>query len=87
VKRRLFIDSEILQFLADLEPSVRRMLNRRFDLIRDFPDQHAEFTTREGGRDLAGCIEGDYAILFWDDFADRHVKIMRVVPADEIEEG
>jgi hypothetical protein len=38
----------------------------------------------DDGRDLDGHIAGRFAIHFWDDFADRHVKIMGVTWADEV---
>ena len=86
MKRRLLIDSEAITFVASLKKQERESLYRRFDLIREAPEKHAEFVHRDAmGRDLDGCIEGGFAILFWDDFADRHVKIMEVVLADKVE--
>jgi hypothetical protein len=36
------------------------------------------------GRDSDGHIAGRFAMLFWEDFADRHVKIVAVAWADEV---
>jgi hypothetical protein len=85
VKRRLLIDSEVLGFLARLRKRDREFLLLRFAAIRDFPGQHMDYRTRDdAGRDLDGHIAGRFAIHFWDDFADRHVKIMGVTWADEV---
>ena len=37
-----------------------------------------------GGRPLDVHIAGRFAISYWDDFADRHVKIMDVDWADDV---
>ena len=37
-----------------------------------------------GGAHAAEGIAGRFAIVFWDDFADRHVKIMDVAWADDV---
>ena len=85
MKRRLLIDSEALEFLGRLKKRDREFLLSRFEAIRDFPAQHADYRHRdETGRDLDGHIAGRFAIVFWDDFADRHVKIMGVAWADEV---
>jgi hypothetical protein len=85
VKRRLLIDSTVLEFLARLKKRDRDFLTTRFEAIRDFPSQHNDYRHRdETGRDLDGHIAGRFAIIFWDDLADRHVKIMGVTWADEV---
>ena len=85
MKRRLLIDSEILDFLGRLKRRDRDFLLARFAAIRDFPAQHVDYHHRdESGRDLDGHIAGRFAIVFWDDFADRHIKIMGVTWADEV---
>jgi hypothetical protein len=57
----------------------------RFEAIRDFPRAHVDYRHRdETGRDLDGHIAGRFAIVFWDDFADRHIKIMGVTWADDV---
>ncbi len=85
MKRRLLIDSEVLEFLGRLKKRDRDFLLSRFEAIRDFPAQHVGYHQRdERGRDLDGHIAGRFAIVFWDDFADRHIKIMGVAWADEV---
>lgn len=85
MKRRLLIDSLVLEFVAKLKRRDREFLIARFEAIRDFPSRHVDYrTTDESGRELDGHIAGRFAIAFWDDFADRHVKIMDVTWADEM---
>ena len=83
MKWRLFLDIEVIEFLKTVRPRVRERLFAVFDQIRDHPEHCREFTETDAtGRDLSGMIREGFAIFFWDDFADRHVKIMRVTPAD-----
>lgn len=85
MKPRLLVDSEVLTFLGGLKKRDREFLLTRFEAIRDFPSAHVDYRHRdETGRDLDGHIAGRFAIVFWDDFADRHVKIMGVTWADEV---
>lgn len=85
MKRRLLIDSTVLEFLSQLRKRDREFLLARFEAIRDFPAQHMDYVHRdESGRDLDGHVAGRFAIEFWDDLADRHLKIMGVTWADEM---
>ena len=85
MKPRLLVDSEVIEFLGRLKRRDREFLLTRFEAIRDFPGAHVDYRHRdETGRDLDGHIAGRFAIVFWDDFADRHVKIMGLTWADEV---
>jgi mRNA-degrading endonuclease RelE of RelBE toxin-antitoxin system len=86
VKRRLLIDSTVLEFLGSLRKRDREFLLTRFEAIRDFPAHHADYVHRgENGRTLDGHIAGRFAIIFWDDAADHHLKIMGVTWADDVQ--
>lgn len=79
---RLLIDIEVFDFLQALKPAQRRRLLGQFRLIQDFPTNHIEYTERDlSDRIIAVCIMDGFAIHYWDDFADRHVKILAVTPA------
>ena len=53
--------------------------------LPNFHDRHTDYRTRdETGRELGGHIAGRFAIVFWDDFANRHIKILGVTWADEV---
>ena len=85
MKRRLLIDSLVLEFVGSLRKRDREFLLTRFEAIRELPERHADYRALdESGRELDGHIAGRFAIVFWDDFADRHVKIMGVTWADHI---
>jgi hypothetical protein len=85
VKRRLLIDSLVLDFVGKLKRRDRDFLVARFEAIREFPSRYVDYRTiDESGRELDGHIAGRFAIVFWDDSADRHLKIMDVTWADEM---
>ena len=85
MKPRLLIDSSVLEFIGRLRKRDREFLRARVEAIRDFPGPHADYRTRDDtGRELDGHIAGRFAIVFWDDFADRHGKILGVTWADEV---
>ena len=80
---RLLIDIEVLEFLRTLRAGEQRNLLRRFREIGASPDRHAYYPERDAvGREVAVYVFGRFAIKFWDDFADRQVKILDVHPAD-----
>ena len=84
MKPRLLIDSEVLDFVGALRKSDREFLQARFEAIRNAATRFSEYRSQdETGRDLDNHIAGRFAITYWDDFADRHVKIMAVRWADQ----
>ena len=83
MKRRLLIDSEVLVFMGRLKKRDREFLLRRFEAIREHPPNHVDFSHKdETGREFDGHIAERFAILFWDDLTDKHLKIMDVSWAD-----
>jgi hypothetical protein len=84
VKRRLLLDSEVVAFLEGLPLPRRTAIWRRLREISDAPDRFEDFHEKDAsGRDLAGHIFGSYAILYWDDLADRHLKVLEITSADD----
>ena len=84
MKWKLFLDLEVIEFLGTMPPRQRERFVRLFRRIREFPSNLAEFhETDETGREHSGIIFDGFAIFYWEDFADRHVKVMRICPADE----
>ena len=83
MKYRLLLDLEVYDFLAALKSSERRQLRKRFADMLESPARWEEFVDRDAnGRLLGVTVCGRFAITFWDDAADRHVKILRIVLAD-----
>ena len=85
MKPRLLIDSAVLAFMGQLKKRDRDFLMARFERIRDFPAQHADYQSAdEKGRSLDVHIAGRFAVIYWDDAADGHLKIMDVAWADDV---
>jgi hypothetical protein len=83
LKTRLLIDSEALGFVTALGKRDREFLRARFEEIRNAPIRFSVYRSRDAtGRELDNHVAGRFAITYWDDFADRHVKIMDVRWAD-----
>ena len=50
------------------------------------PDRFEDFHERDvRGRNLAGHVFGGYAVLYWDDLADRHLKVLEITSADDFQ--
>ena len=80
---RLLIDIEVLDFLRALRPREQRDLLKRFRAIVAFPSNFSDFVEQDSaGRRVNVHVYGKFAIKFWDDFADRHVKILDLHFAD-----
>lgn len=85
MKRRLLIDSTVLEFVGRLRKRDRDFLFQRFGQIRELPEDHADYQEAdETGRVFDVNVAGRFAISYWDDFADRHLKIMAVDWADDV---
>jgi len=83
--RRLLLDIEVIHYLEALEPQMRGAIWQRLKQIAVSPDRFADYHERdERGRDLAVHVFRGCAILFWDDFADRHLKVLEITDADEL---
>ncbi|MEA3213530.1 MAG: hypothetical protein QOE70_6587 [Chthoniobacter sp.] len=82
MKRRLLLAIEVIEFLGRLKKKDREMLLDRMERIRDFPSHFADFHEIDKTGDLDVHVTGRFAISFWDDSVDRHVKIMALRWAD-----
>ena len=80
---RLFIAVDVLDFLRTLRPREQRDLLQRFRDIAAFPSKFSDFVEYDSsGRRVDVHVFGKFAVKFWDDFADRHVKILDLHFAD-----
>ena len=83
MKYRLLIDYEALDVLASLKKPVQRLIHQRLRQIQEFPSHSADCDERDPTeRPLHVSVVGDYAITYWEDFADRHVKVLEIARAD-----
>jgi hypothetical protein len=80
---RLLIDIEVLEFLRTCKRKEQEDLLKRFREIATYPSSYSDFAEYDStGRRVDVHIHAGFAIKFWDDFADRHVKILEVHSAD-----
>jgi hypothetical protein len=80
---RLLIDLEVVELLQQLPRRVRDDLLTHFGRIREFPGNHSDFQERDAvGRPVDISVYGRFAIHYWTDVADRHIKILALKPAD-----
>ena len=70
--------------IQQLPRRVRNDLLSHFDRIRDFPSRYVDFHEHDAaGRRVEISIFRQFAIHYWADFADRHVKVLALKPADK----
>jgi len=83
MKYRLLIDYEVIEFIETLPRKDQRLLRNRFVAIQGYPGQYSDFTEPDSeGRRVGIHICRKYAIKFWEDHADKHVKILNAHFAD-----
>ncbi len=84
MNRRLLLDVEVVDFLERIDSRRRAAIWKRLREIARAPDSFVDYhELDERGRDLPVHVFHGYAILYWDDFADRHLKILEITGADD----
>ena len=80
---RLLIDYDVIEFMEALPRKERRLLRNRFVDIQSSPGRYSDYVEHDSeGRRVDINICGKFAIKFWNDHADRHLKILDVYFAD-----
>ena len=81
---KLLIDIEVVRHL-DLLPKRKRLrILTHLDHIRESPDRFSDFSENDtSGRRLEVSVVEGFAVHYWIDFADRHVKILAFYSADQ----
>jgi hypothetical protein len=80
---RLLIDIEIIEFLRSRPRAQQELLLARLRAIASDPTGYWDYTEQDSaGRDLGIHIFSKFAIWFWEDNADMHVKILEIHLAD-----
>ena len=80
---RLLVDLEVVRSLDLLPKGKRLRLLTHLDRIRESPDRHSDFSEDDAsGRRLEVSVIEGFAVHYWIDFADRHVKILAFYSAD-----
>jgi hypothetical protein len=80
---RLLIAIEVIDFLRIRPRAQQEALIARFRAIASAPTQFCDYTEPDAiGRDVGIHVFAKYAIRYWEDAADMHVKILEIHPAD-----
>ena len=80
---RLLVDIEVLEFLRTLSQREQTQLLKCFREIAAYPANHSDYPEDDAsGRRVEVHVFLRFAIKFWNDAADQHVKILDVHPAD-----
>ena len=80
---RLLLDIEVVEFIAGLPRREQIQVRKRLGEIQTTPTRFADYQERESdGRTLDVHVHCGFAIYYWDDFADRHIKVCRIRRAD-----
>ncbi len=84
IEFELLIAADVFDFLSSHRRAVRQRLRDRFDEICDAPEQCSDYQQQDSnGRQLDVNICGRFAIAYWIDHADKHLKILEIWPADK----
>ncbi len=80
---RLLISIEVVEFVERLPNKPRSAIRSLIEAIGNDPLGRSDAEDFDDtGRLLQIAIIGDYALMYWIDDADRHVKILDIHAAD-----
>lgn len=80
---RLLVAWDVIESLNRLPIATRKVLKNVLLQIGNFPDLMSDFCEpNDRGIPLDVHLSHGFAIKYWTDFADRHVKILEIEPAD-----
>jgi hypothetical protein len=78
-RRQYSLDGVAAEFVLTCNRTDQKRILAACQQLRDFPDTQSEFTRRDPtGRTIAVKIFRPFLIHYWDDFADRVVRIVRI---------
>ena len=85
---RLLIAIEVLDSLRTLRRRDQQNLLNRFREIAVFPSNYCDYVEHDStGRSVGVHVFGRFAIKFWNDSADRHLKILDLRFTDRSRHG
>lgn len=80
IEYRLLVDLEAVVELDNLSKRDRGSLLAFFQKLRSYPEGFSSADERDDvGRRIDIAAHAGWLIYYWTDFADRHVKIMKVI--------
>ncbi len=85
---RLLIDLTALDLLMRLPSVRRRRFIEHFHRLRNHPRGNSDYRdTDVHGRQVQVSVFDGFALYYWIDEADRHVKILEIIAADNRDLG
>lgn len=80
----LFLDIGVVEQLQMMRLADRRRIFASMEKIRQRPGEFSGHSSRDSeGRLVHVHFTGRFAIKYWEDFADRHVKILDIRRASD----
>lgn len=80
---RLLISIEVMEFIERLPAKTREALRRAIHGIGSDPLGRSDALDRDAsGRRLQIAVIGDYALMYWVDEAEGHIKVLDIHAAD-----
>ena len=85
MKRRLLLAWQVIEFIERLPRTERQRIRKRLLEIAAAPGPFSDFTEDDpSGRAHDVHLFGRYTIRYWDDFADRDVKIVDIAQTERL---
>ena len=80
---RLLVDLDAIVVLDSIPKRARKRLLAHFVQLRATPDRFSDYHEQDRiGRRVEISVFAGYAIHYWIDFPDRHVKVLAIKPSD-----
>jgi hypothetical protein len=80
---RHLVDLDAIALLNAIPKRSRTRLLNHFAKLRSTPDRYSDYHEHDRtGRRIEISVSAGYSIHYWIDFADRHVKVLAIKPAD-----
>jgi hypothetical protein len=80
---RLLVDFDVWEVIDELPQSTQLLIKNRLRKMRRYPDLCSDFQgSVPNGPLLDITLVAGYALTYWIDFADRHVKVLKIQSAD-----
>ncbi len=83
MKYRLLVSWEAVEFIEKLAKADRQKLRQRLLAIAEYPQHFSDYSEAdEVGRRIDVHICGKFAVKYWEDSADKDLKIVRIISSD-----
>lgn len=80
---RLLVSIEVIDFIERLPVKTREAIRNAIHSIGRDPLGRSDALDRDAtGRRMQIAVIGDYALMYWVDEADQHVKVLDIHAAD-----